>query len=41
MLIGKKAVAAPKVDFGSATSKSKWLATSMVLENTGVKAYGG
>jgi rubrerythrin len=39
--LGKKAVAAPKVDFGDATSKSKWLATSMVLENTGVKAYGG
>ena len=39
--LGSKAVAAPKVDFGSATSKSKWLATSMVLENTGVKAYGG
>ncbi|HVW47484.1 MAG TPA: ferritin-like domain-containing protein [Solirubrobacterales bacterium] len=39
--LGKKAVAAPKVDFGSATSKGKWLATSMVLENTGVKAYGG
>lgn len=39
--LGSKAVGAPKVDFGDATSKSKWLATSMVLENTGVKAYGG
>ena len=39
--LGSKAVASPKVDFGSATSKAKWLATSMVLENTGVKAYGG
>ncbi|HUC00250.1 MAG TPA: ferritin-like domain-containing protein [Solirubrobacterales bacterium] len=39
--LGSKAVAAPKVDFGDATSKSKWLATSMALENTGVKAYGG
>src|ERR1700755_3554591 len=39
--LGSKAVGAPKVDFGSATSKAKWLPTSMVLENTGVKAYGG
>src|ERR1700712_2603914 len=39
--LGSKAVAAPKVDFGSATSKAKWLPTSMVLENTGVKAYNG
>jgi hypothetical protein len=39
--LGSKAVAAPKVDFGDATSKAKWLPTSMVLENTGVKAYGG
>lgn len=39
--LGSKAVAAPKVDFGDATSKAKWLGTSMVLENTGVKAYGG
>jgi rubrerythrin len=39
--LGSKAAKAPKVDFGDATSKSKWLATSMVLENTGVKAYGG
>jgi hypothetical protein len=39
--LGRKAVGAPKVDFGDATSKAKWLPTSMVLENTGVKAYGG
>src|SRR6201992_3098713 len=39
--LGSKAVAAPKVDFGDATSAAKWLPTSMVLENTGVKAYGG
>ncbi len=39
--LGSKAVAAPKVDFGDATSKAKWLPTAMVLENTGVKAYGG
>src|SRR3984885_9834321 len=39
--LGSKAVKAPKVDFGDATSKAKWLPTSMLLENTGVKAYGG
>jgi Ferritin-like domain len=39
--LGSKAVKAPKVDFGDATSKAKWIQTSMVLENTGVKAYGG
>ena len=39
--LGSKATKAPKVDFGDATSKAKWLPTSMVLENTGVKAYGG
>jgi hypothetical protein len=39
--LGKKAVGAPKVNFGDATSKAKWLPTAMVLENTGVKAYGG
>ena len=39
--LGSKAVAAPKVAFGDATSKAKWLPTAMVLENTGVKAYGG
>ncbi|MGD9735402.1 MAG: ferritin-like domain-containing protein [Solirubrobacterales bacterium] len=39
--LGSKAVKAPKVDFGNATSKANWLPTAMVLENTGVKAYGG
>ncbi len=39
--LGSKATSAPKVDFGDATSKANWLPTSMVLENTGVKAYGG
>ncbi|HEY2480297.1 MAG TPA: ferritin-like domain-containing protein [Solirubrobacterales bacterium] len=40
--LGSKAVAAPKVDFGSAVkSEAAWLKTSMALENTGVKAYGG
>jgi hypothetical protein len=39
--LGSKATKAPKVDFGDATSKAKWLPTAMVLENTGVKAYGG
>jgi rubrerythrin len=39
--LGAKATKAPKVDFGDATGKSRWLATAMVLENTGVKAYGG
>lgn len=39
--LGPKATKAPKVDFGDATGKAKWLPTSMVLENTGVKAYGG
>jgi hypothetical protein len=39
--LGSKAVAAPKVDFGSATSKANWIATSYALENTGVHAYSG
>jgi len=39
--LGSKAVKAPKVDFGDATGKAKWLPTSMALENTAVKAYGG
>src|ERR1700759_800022 len=38
--LGSKAVKAPSVEFGDATSKSKWLPTAMVLENTGVKADG-
>ena len=39
--LGKKAVSAPKVDFGDATSKGKWLPTAYALENTGVHAYSG
>jgi hypothetical protein len=39
--LGSKATAAPKVDFGDATSKAKWLPTSFALENTGVHAYSG
>jgi hypothetical protein len=39
--LGSKAVAAPKVEFGDATSASKWLPTSFALENTGVHAYSG
>lgn len=40
--LGKKAVAAPKVDFGGTTSsESSFLKTAMALENTGVGAYGG
>jgi hypothetical protein len=39
--LGSKAVAAPKVEFGSATSKGSWIATSYALENTGVHAYSG
>ena len=39
--LGGKAVKAPKVDFGDATSKAKWIPTSFALENTGVHAYSG
>ena len=39
--LGSKAVKAPKVDFGDATSKAKWIPTSFALENTGVHAYSG
>ncbi|HKZ13857.1 MAG TPA: ferritin-like domain-containing protein [Solirubrobacterales bacterium] len=39
--LGSKAVSAPKVDFGDATSKAKWIPTSFALENTGVHAYSG
>src|SRR6195952_4890990 len=39
--LGSKATSAPKVDFGDATSKAKWLPTSFALENTGVHAYSG
>jgi hypothetical protein len=39
--LGSKATSAPKVEFGSATSKANWIATSYALENTGVHAYSG
>ena len=39
--LGSKATAAPKVEFGDATSKAKWIPTSLALENTGVHAYSG
>ena len=39
--LGSKATAAPKVEFGDATSKAKWLPTAYALENTGVHAYSG
>jgi hypothetical protein len=39
--LGSKAVSAPKVEFGSATSQANWIATSFALENTGVHAYSG
>jgi hypothetical protein len=40
--LGSKAVAAPKVDFGSTTSKeASFIKTSVALENTGVHAYSG
>ncbi|MET0558402.1 MAG: ferritin-like domain-containing protein [Solirubrobacterales bacterium] len=40
--LGKKAVAAPKVDFGSTTSsEAGFIGTAVALENTGVAAYGG
>jgi hypothetical protein len=39
--LGSKAVSAPKVEFGSATSAANWIATSYALENTGVHAYSG
>jgi hypothetical protein len=40
--LGRKAVKAPKFDFGKAvTDKSTFAATSFVLENTGVHAYLG
>jgi rubrerythrin len=40
--LGSKAVAAPKVDFGSTTkSESAFLKTAVALENTGVAAYAG
>jgi hypothetical protein len=40
--LGSKAVKSPKVDFkGANTSPETFLATSYVLENTGVHAYSG
>ncbi|HEX4752845.1 MAG TPA: ferritin-like domain-containing protein [Solirubrobacterales bacterium] len=39
--LGSKATSAPKVDFGGATSKAKWIPTAFALENTGVHAYSG
>jgi hypothetical protein len=40
--LGKKAVAAPKVDFGGTTSDhDSFIKTAVALENTGVGAYAG
>jgi hypothetical protein len=40
--LGSKATAAPKVDFGSTTSKeASFVKTAVALENTGVHAYSG
>lgn len=40
--LGSKAVAAPKVDFGSTTSReASFVKTAVALENTGVHAYSG
>jgi hypothetical protein len=40
--LGSKAVAAPKVDFGSTTSSEvSFVKTAVALENTGVHAYSG
>ena len=40
--LGSKAVAAPKVDFGSTTSaEASFIKTAVALENTGVHAYSG
>jgi rubrerythrin len=41
-VLGKKAVAAPKVDFGGTTSQeASFVKTALALENTGVHAYSG
>ena len=40
-VLGNKAVKSPKVDFKDATGKGKFLATAIVLEDTGVSAYQG
>jgi hypothetical protein len=40
--LGKKAIGAPKVDFGSTTSdEASFIKTAVALENTGVHAYSG
>jgi rubrerythrin len=40
--LGKKAIGAPKVDFGGTTSQeASFVKTAMALENTGVHAYSG
>jgi hypothetical protein len=40
--LGSKATAAPKVDFGSTTSKeASFVKSAVALENTGVHAYSG
>ncbi len=40
--LGSKAVAAPKVDFGTTTSnEASFVKTAVALENTGVHAYSG
>jgi hypothetical protein len=40
--LGSKAVAPPKLDFGSSfRSEASWLKVSMALENTGVAAFAG
>jgi hypothetical protein len=40
--LGSKALAAPKLDFGSSfESEAGWLKVSMALENTGVAAFAG
>ena len=40
--LGSKAVAAPKLDFGSSfQTEASWLKVSMALENTGVAAFAG
>jgi rubrerythrin len=40
--LGKKAIGAPKVDFGGTTSdEASFVKTALALENTGVHAYSG
>jgi hypothetical protein len=40
--LGRRAVAAPKVDFGGTTSdEASFIKTAVALENTGVQAYSG